>query len=163
METILGILGSVGFNWHVALANFVNFLIILYILNRFIFKKVGKTIDDRNQVITQGLKDAHDAHVAKAEASAEKSHILRTAEAEAHTIVNEAHKKGELLSVSMKEKATDEAHAIIQDAEKKKASAYKEAEKEFRDVAPRLIAELTEKALRTTMTKELNDKLVASA
>jgi F-type H+-transporting ATPase subunit b len=162
METILGIVSSVGFNWHVALANFVNFLIILYILNRFVFKKVGKTIDDRNTVITQGLHDARDAHTAKAEAEAEKAHILRTADAEAHVVVNDAHKKAELLAVSMKDKAVEEAHAIVAEAEKKKADAKREAEKEFAETAPRLVAELAEKALRTTMTKELNDKLVAS-
>lgn len=162
MQTILNILSSVGFNWHVALANFVNFLIILFLLNRFIFKKIGKTIDDRDMVIKQGLVDAQEAARAKSEAFENKNEILRNAEAEGHSIVNDAHAKAELLATKIQDDAAIVASKVISEAEEKKANARKEAEKEFAEVAPRLVVELTEKALRATMTKDLNDKIIQS-
>jgi len=162
MQTILNILSSVGFNWHVALANFVNFLIILFLLNRFIFKKIGKTIDDRDMVIKQGLVDAQEAARAKSEAFENKNEILRKAETEGHSILNDAHAKAELLATKIQDDAAIVASKVISEAEEKKANAKKEVEKEFAEVAPRLVAELTEKALRATMTKDLNDKIVQS-
>lgn len=163
MQEIVNILSSVGFNWHVALANFVNFLIILWLLNRFVFRRIGRAIDDRDQVIKQGLIDAQDAGRAKHEAESRKSEIIKDAEVNAHAIVNDAHKKAELLTVEMKEKATQEAHVLVREAEEKKAHALFAAEKEFKAQAPALVAALTEKALRETMTKEINDKIVAAS
>ena len=61
MNIVLDVLNNLGFNWHVALANFVNFLIILYILNVFIFKKIRKQISHRDGIIKQGLTDAEQA------------------------------------------------------------------------------------------------------
>lgn len=162
MQAILEMLGSVGFNWHVALANFVNFLIILFLLNRFVFTRIGKVIDDRDQHIKQGLLDAQEAGRAKAEAHTHKEEIIRHAETEAHTIVNDAHKKAELLAVEVKDKAVHEAQAVLAEAATKKDHAKKEAEKEFAALAPKLVADLTRKALRETMTKESNDALIAS-
>jgi F0F1-type ATP synthase membrane subunit b/b' len=41
---ILGILGKIGFDWQVALANLVNFLIIFWILKKFAFKPVREIL-----------------------------------------------------------------------------------------------------------------------
>ena len=85
MHKILTILGSVGFNWHVALANFFNFLIILFLLNTFFFKKIGRTIGDRHKIIEKGLSNARDAERSLAEAEAKRDTLMR-----------EAHKKGQI-------------------------------------------------------------------
>lgn len=162
MQAILEMLGSVGFNWHVALANFVNFLIILYLLNRFIFKKIGITIDNRDQLVKQGLLDAQEAGHAKREAEEKKQVIVKQAEVEAHTIVNDAYKKAELLAADIKDKATRDANDLIQEAALKKEKARADGEKELRAQAPALVASLVEKALRDTMTKDINDSIVAS-
>lgn len=61
MTEILNILGTVGFNWHVALANFFNFLIILFLLQKFFFGKIRSTIQKRANIIEEGLNNAEDA------------------------------------------------------------------------------------------------------
>ena len=85
MDKILSILGSVGFNWHVALANFINFLIILFILNKFFFGKLGKTISDRKAIIEKGLSDATDAAKALASAEEKKKELIHEAKKEGET------------------------------------------------------------------------------
>jgi F-type H+-transporting ATPase subunit b len=58
MESLLGILSKIGFDWQVALANLFNFLIIFFILRRYAFKPIGKLIKERQERIDQGLENA---------------------------------------------------------------------------------------------------------
>ena len=161
MNQIIEMLGNLGFNWHLALANFVNFLIILFILNLFVFKKIGQTIDAREKVIKQGLDDAEKARTALIEVDEEKKKIISHAEKEGHEIVSKAHTQAELLAVTIREQAEDEAHKILEEANSKKQLAKSEAEKEFAMIAPKLVADLTAKALRESMTAGSNDNLIA--
>src|SRR3989338_593740 len=41
-------------------AQAVNFLVLLFILNKFLYKPVLKTLDQRKQKVSQSLKAAHD-------------------------------------------------------------------------------------------------------
>ena len=77
MNLILEALESVGFNWHVAVLNFFNFLIILLILNKFVFKKLGKVIDQRDDLIRKGLQNAEEAGKMLHTAEEEKMKILK--------------------------------------------------------------------------------------
>ena len=55
---MLEILGNIGFDWPVALANLVNFLIIFFLLHKFVFKPLGKTVEKRKRDIADGLAAA---------------------------------------------------------------------------------------------------------
>lgn len=162
MNKILNILGSVGFNWHVALANFVNFLIILFLLNKFFFKKLGKTITERHDIIERGLNQARDAE-----------HALMRAEEEKNAIIQDAHKekgaillRGETLAEERVALLTKEAQGSI-DAQiaklKNDEQSLKETvEKAFGEKAPLLVAKLYAKTLMKELSEEDNNKLIAS-
>lgn len=161
MNQILDILGSVGFNWHVALANFINFLIIFFLLNKFFFGKLGATIKQRHELIERGLSQASDAEKALLRAHDEERSIIKQAQKESQSII-----------ASAEVQASSRAETIIGEAEKvaqAKADhiAHKEAtlasgvEKAFMEKAPRLVAALYAKTLRTEMTQEANDSLIA--
>lgn len=161
MEQILNILGSVGFNWHVALANFVNFLIILFVLNRFVFKKIGKVISSREEVIKEGIENAEKAKEELAKVDHEKEKIIAHAEKEGHEIIHKANTKAELQAVAIEEKAEEKAHSILREAEEIKAKAKQDAEKEFSKTLPKMVADLTAKSLRENMTEDLNNALIS--
>ncbi len=162
MSEILNILGSVGFNWHVALANFVNFLIILFLLNVFFFKKLGKTIKTRHDLIERGLNQARDAEHALMKAEEEKAAILKSAHKEKHAILEEGEKKAEELAALLTSQAEETIQAKINSLNKKEEEIATSLEKAFREKAPSLIASLYKESLMRTMTKEENDALIAS-
>jgi F-type H+-transporting ATPase subunit b len=161
MNEILSILGSIGFNWHVALANFVNFLIILFILNKFFFKKIGSVLATRRETIERGVREAKEAQ-----------EILSNAHKEKHSILTDAHKEGQDIISSSAQKGEAIAKRIVQEgeesiAQQKKLLATKEkelaanVEQDFLVHAPELVASLYAKALRTTMDAKSNDELIA--
>lgn len=161
MQQILDILGSVGFNWHVALANFINFLIILFILNKFFFGKIGKTIENRNQIIERGLTNASDAEKALANAEEEKKKIVKEAKIEGHSIVEEAKGNAETLALSIKENAEKEAENKMNELSKKEANLKESVEKEFALRAPEIVAQLYAKSLSKEMTPEENNAFIS--
>ncbi len=162
MSQVVDILSSVGFNWHVALANFINFLIILFILNKFFFGKLGKTISHRQEIIERGLSQASDAEKALAKAEEEKKDIIHAAKKEGHTIVSEAQTQAEVLAASIKESAEKEVaerHAAL---EEKELNLKKKVEKEFAEAAPELVAKLYAQTLEKNLTEKDNNALIAS-
>lgn len=162
MDQILTILGSVGFNWHVALANFINFLIILFILNKFFFGNLRKTLDERKEVIERGLSQASDAEKALRSAEAEKNDIIHGAKKEAHAIVSEAQTQAEALAESIKTEAEKEAEAKMKALREHEAALSAKVEKDFAEVAPAIVAKLYAQTLKKTMSEQDNNDLVAS-
>lgn len=162
MEQILTILGSVGFNWHVALANFFNFLIILFLLNKFFFKKIGKTINDRHAVIERGLNQARDAELAMMKAEEEKERMIREARVTGQKIITEAEATAAKSTLFMTQEAQNEIDSRLQKLSLKEALIQTEVEKAFSEKAPRLVAELYKKTLLKHMTEEDNNALIAN-
>ena len=47
-------------NWFTVIAQIVNFLILVWLLKRFLYKPILKAIDERERKIESQLKDADD-------------------------------------------------------------------------------------------------------
>lgn len=162
MEKLLEILGNVGFDWKVALANFVNFLIILFILNKFFFKSIGKTLDERKKKIVEGLTLREEAERDRQNAFAEKATILDGARKEEAKLLHEANQKAETLKSSLVAKAEKEATIIIEKAEGEFGRLKKDLHSEWQEKSPRLVAELAKKILGEKMAQDINEDYIKS-
>lgn len=107
----------------------LNFLLLIYLLNRFLFKRVLALIDERRDKISQGLKDAEQAARDRELARAEREAALDEARREAQAMIATATKiaedsRTEILAEarSQAERATERARAEII-AEKDRAMA----------------------------------------
>lgn len=161
MQEILNILGSVGFNWHVAIANFINFLIILFLLNKFFFGKIGKVIQTRHDVIERGLSQASDAEKALANAEEEKKKIVKDAKVEGHSIIEESKANATVLANDIKKEAEKEAQTKINQLSEKEAKLKESVEKEFALRAPEVVAKLYAATLAKEMTAVDNNALIS--
>ncbi len=138
MDKLLEVLGSIGFDWHVALANFVNFLIILFLLNKFLFPKIRTALAERRRVIEQGLEDAQKAETARIMAEEREKEIVRKAQLTANEIIAQANHKGNELVKKGEERGIVEGKNIIAkatlEAEKQKLQAQKDFERHAIDL-----------------------------
>lgn len=162
MEKLLEILGNVGFDWKVALANFVNFLIILFILNKFFFKSLGKTLDERKKKIVEGLTLRDEAERDRQNAFAEKSTILSQAREEETKFLQDAHTKAEALRVSLIANAEKEAQGIVTKAEGELGRMKKELQNEWQEKSPKLVVDLARKVLSEKFTQDVNESYIKS-
>lgn len=160
MEGLLAILGKVGFDWQVALANFVNFLIIFFILKKFAFKPIGKIIEERNQKIEKGLKDATEYEKLLQEAKASYEEALQKAKTEADSILKQSKKDATAQKVRMLEDAKDEVLAMVEAGKKslelEKNKMLAEAKKEM----VILVTKSTEKVISSNVDKSFSERII---
>lgn len=122
MELAQSVLDKLGFDWQVALANLVNFLIIYFLLKKVVFDKLADAINERKQKAQ--------ANVAlRSELDQEKASLEIFKESQAQELFRE---RTAVLSQAQKQKqeilteAEQQARFIAQKAE---ADAEKEKEK----------------------------------
>lgn len=161
MESILEILGSIGFDWRVALANFVNFLIVLYLLNRFIFRKLRKTIRSRTDKIARGMADAQAAKDALKNAEEEKNKILGNAHVQAHEIMVQASHRGNELITAAEEQGVVRGEEIIERAQQDIMRREKESMRVLNKKTVDLIVSGVEKILRLEIEEGRNEEFVS--
>jgi F-type H+-transporting ATPase subunit b len=161
MQEILNILGSLGFNWHVALANFINFLIILFILNKFFFGKIGKVINTRKSVIERGLLDSEEARKVLMNADEKKKEIIGEARKEGKGIIEKAQIDAESLATSIRHGAEKDREEKMESLVRKEENLKESVEKAFGEHTPELMAMLYKKTLLREMTEVENNALIA--
>lgn len=107
----------------------VNFLILLFLLNRFLFKPILARLDERQAKISRGLEDAEAASRDREQARAEREAAVEEARSEAQAMIARSTKiaedtRNEILATARAdaEKVTQRAREEIR-AEKEQAMA----------------------------------------
>lgn len=151
---ILEILGKIGFDWQVALANLVNFLIIYWIISRFAFKPIQEIITKRQAKISEGLDSAKEAETALKLAQIKSKEIATEARAEANIIITKAKEAGDLMILKAEDDAKKKAMEVAKKAEASIKQDQVAAEKYIKTKAADLIASGVQKILQEDMTSE---------
>ena len=145
---------NLGIDVKLLLAQTVNFLLVLWLLNRFVFKKILKFLDERKQSIEKGVE-----LTAKAEREMERITEIRKlamgkAKKLAESLVADAKSKGATAEKEIVAGARVSAEEILdrakEEAERKKQDVLKEAEAETQ----RRAFLLAEKVLSRSLTEE---------
>lgn len=143
-----GILTKIGFDLEVALANFVNFLIIFLLFKIFLFKPIQNLIDKRREEIKNGLAQASQAQISLSLAEEESENLIKEARIKANSILSEAKSHADDIS----EKAILEGKAnALKIKERAEHDIAQEKNKMLQDVEKEmtnLVASLTEKVVR---------------
>ena len=160
MSGILGILGNIGFDWHIALANIANFLIIFFVLKKFAFGPVKKILAEREGRIKEGIENATRAETALTMAGEERRKIISKADGEAGSIVASAKKSGEEMIVVAQQNAETEAEGVLLRTRTQLAREQKEMEAAVKEKVVDVVLLGVEKVLREEMNKERGEKII---
>lgn len=142
------IFSALGINWKLLLGQIINFLIILYLLNRFVFKKLMGTVSEREKKIRQGIENANTSEKKLEETKLLVQKIEQGAHQNAQKIIEKGRKDG-----------ITEKGKIIQEAQDQKLKIMKGMESQIEAEKKRLLAEIQGEAL--DMTKKMTAKILA--
>lgn len=160
---MLEILGKIGFDWQVALANLFNFVIIFLILKKFAFKPIFKIINERQQKIDQGLNDAEKAKTDLVQAEEIKKLKLEEAKSKANQIIGDAQKHGDKI-ISLSEIDAEKAKKeILKEGQKELEDQKKKMEKKLEKEVSEMIMSGVEKVLKENLSKTEKDKIIAKS
>lgn len=154
------VLEKLGFDWKVALANLVNFLLIYYLLRNVVFKKLGSAIKERREKIKEGLDDAEKAKTALIMANHEKEKILAEGHMEVKELLVEAEATKSSIIDSAKVEAEAEARKIKEDSMREIESLAERQAKEVKEKSVDLIISGMEKVLKSEIDAKKAEKIV---
>lgn len=111
---------GLGINLGYLIVQVFNFLVVVVVLSRFVFKPILNMLETRKQTIEQGLEDARVANEAKAQAEEQAAKILAEAKHKAREETRLAAEKAERLVFEIKAEAEKDI-AKMRDAAREEA------------------------------------------
>jgi F-type H+-transporting ATPase subunit b len=144
---IIDILGRVGFDSKIFIFNLINFFIVAALLQKFFFKKVIATIEERQRLITEGIQNAEIAKSDLAASEQKGDEIIKQAKSKANEIVKQANDDAQVTASDVKQQAEVEAGEIKERAKKQAEQEKQKMMSEFSKEASGLVVMATEKLL----------------
>jgi F-type H+-transporting ATPase subunit b len=138
----------------------INFLLILYLLNRFLFKRVLALLDERQERISKGLEDAEAAARDRELARAEREAALDEARKEAQTMIARATKIAEDSRAEIVAAARAEAEQVAARATEEITAEKQRAIAELRSQVADLALEAAAKLVGSEMNGATQRRLV---
>ena len=138
----------------------INFLLILYLLNRFLFKRVLALLDERGERISKGLEDAAAAARDRELARAEREAALDEARKEAQTMIARATKIAEDSRTEIVAAARDEAEKVAARASEEITAEKQRAIAELRAQVADLALEAAGRLVKSEMNAPTQRRLV---
>lgn len=152
-----------GLNPMLVAAEIVNFLIILYVLKRFLYKPVFNILKKRQDAIKEGLEKAEEGKKALEHAEAEEKKVLKKANETASQIVKDAREQAATIIKEAQDKAKNETSRMIADAKVQIEIERKQTESKILKDVSRLSVELLRKSLSKILTDKEQDEVVKRA
>ena len=162
MVNIYEILGKIGFDWQVALASLVNFLIILFVLKKFAFKPIKKLIQERQNKINEGIEKAEEASIRLKEVDIIAKNYLKQANLDSINIIKETEKQAKVLGDNLQKKAEDHQKELMDQIQ----LGYKKHQEEAKNLVYKEAVELVKKAIKKTVElspEDIDDEIIKKA
>jgi F-type H+-transporting ATPase subunit b len=157
----MGGFSSLGINLPLLLAFVINFIILLVILGKFLYKPVLKMLDERTQKVKESMEWAEAIKRDYEQARVEVQKQIEKGRQEAQGILAQALQKGEGLKEEARKEAAEQAKAIL---EKARIELGAERDKMVEDLRREFVSLLilaSEKVIRQTLDKEKQSRLIA--
>jgi F-type H+-transporting ATPase subunit b len=138
----------------------INFLLILYLLNRFVFRRVLALLDERQERIAKGLEDAESAARDRELARAEREAALDEARKEAAAMIARATKIAEDSRAEIVAAARAEAEKVAARATEEITAEKQRAIAELRSQVADLALDAAGRLVKAEMNAPTQRRLV---
>ncbi|PIQ68842.1 MAG: ATP synthase F0 subunit B, partial [Candidatus Taylorbacteria bacterium CG11_big_fil_rev_8_21_14_0_20_46_11] len=145
------LLHSLGIEWHILIAQIINFAILLAVLAKFVYKPVLQMIDERREGTLRAIEREEHASTKLARAETDREAIIAEAHQESARVIEASRQTGE----DLKKRLTADAKAEI-------AKSQASAEKKLKEDKVRLFGEVKAEIgtlVVTTIEQTLGDVL----
>ena len=144
-------------------AQVINFLIIFFILKKFLYKPVLDVLKKRQITIKDGLKQAEDARIKLEKVVIDEKNILRQAQLQSKKIIEDAKYESIKTSKRMNDDAKKQTEKILKDAKDQITRESHEAEKRLAINTTNIAVSILEKALSDFFSTREQKEIVSNA
>jgi F-type H+-transporting ATPase subunit b len=154
------LLDKLGIDWRLLIAQLINFLILVLILYKFLYKPVLKMLDGRKEKIEKGLRDAEQLGVELEKTKELQAAEIQKAKQEARAIVEEAEKRAEAAGMETKSKTKAEVEKLITVAKNQMIEEKIKMMAEVKKEAAELVIAVAEKVVGKIIDAKAQKNLI---
>jgi len=144
-----------GFLWHTA-----NFLLLLFLLSRILYKPVIKILDERAEKIRESMERAEQLRLQSERDEQERIAQMDEARRQVQTMLGQASQMAEQVKAEARQAAQEEARRIVERAQAEAAAEHERALSELRQQVADLSILAAERVVRSNLDSQANRRIV---
>ncbi len=157
------IIKNFGVNPILLVAQIDNFLIVFFVLKKFLYKPVLELLKKRQTTIKEGLKQAEEARIKLEKVVIEEKNILRQAQFQAKKIIEDAKQESMEITRKMNEDVKKQTEKMLNGAKEQIARESKETERRLGISTSKLAVKFLEKALEEFFSSQEQKEVISQA
>lgn len=154
------VLGTLGINWKLFVAQLVNFGIVMWVLWKFVFGPVGKKLEERRLKIDKAIKDAQDIEKQKAEFETWREDEKRKTRNEAADLVSAAQKEALTVREKLLTETKQEQEKLSKQTKEQIQAEQEKSVLEIKSQIADLVTLATEKILKQKLDGKHDQELI---
>lgn len=144
-------------------AQVINFLIVLFILKRFLYKPIIEVLQKRQNTIKEGIKKTEEAQVRLEKVIREEKSILKNAKENAKKIVQDATFQSQESSKEIQENAKKQSEKILKEAQLQITREAKETEQRLMENISILATKFLQKSVEQLFSEREQKEVMENA
>lgn len=154
------IFNTFGINWTLTIAQIVNFLVVLYILKRYLYKPLFNVLKKRQDLAKESIKNAEDSQKALEKAKEQEEKIIKQAHETAQQIVSDAREQSASILKDSEAQTKQKTDQMIKTAKEQIELEKVETEAQLNKYVMNLSVELLKKTLPTILTEKEQSEII---
>lgn len=157
------IMSTLGIDWKLLLIQIAAFLVLVFVLGKFVYPWLMKQVDERQENIEAAAKAATKAQAAAADSQEETAKLLAEARKEASSIIATAKLEASELRTDIESKAKTTAEKIVADAQAQLQKDIEAAKQDLYSETLELVALATTKVTAGALSGAADKKIISEA
>ena len=153
-DTINGITETFGVDWHLLVAQAINFAIVAFLIWKFAFKGILSSVKEREELIADSVKNAEKIKLQLEETERKQEETLKDAAGEAQKTASQAREQAEVHLENQKLEAEKQAEEIVQKARQAMKLEKQRVLEEAREEIASLVVMTSSKVLGRELSPE---------
>jgi len=151
---------NIGIEPSQLLTQVINFLLMVILLTKLLYKPVLKALDERKKKIEESLKLAEEIKLEADKNEKKRQEIINKSKQEAKQIIEEAKKTAKQVEAEIIMKAHNEAEMIIEKGKKDIEGEREQMEKQLRNKTIEIASEMAEKVIGMVLSDRDHHKII---
>lgn len=158
-----GLFSALGIDWKLLIEQALAFLILVFLLAKFVYPALIKAVDGRREQIEAGLKEAQEANEALGKAEEKVADMLAAARKDADEMLARTQQEANTIVSDAEDKAKTRAEQIVADARTQLDTEVRKAREALKKDTVELVALATEKVVGEKLDAQKDGKLITAA
>lgn len=152
-----------GLDWYLAIAQIVNFVVIFFILKRFLYKPLFNLIKKREDLVKETVEKSQASEEALATAEKQEKEIIKKAQVAAKQMIADAKEQAVQIVKDAEVAAKKQTDTMVKEAKVQIEQETEQAQAQLNKYVSKLSIDLLKKSLSNVFTEKEQSEILERA